>query len=287
MTLLTFRDKNTSGDPVGPTWYLNFDALTTEELTRSAEVTQYPVETGATLSDHYQPLPREIRLSGVVSETPTGSFTNLDGMQNAAKPMSMVERPLRLTIRPSAERIGPAGVLRPLSTSFLPGRRVIQSNVERATLYIPKFALTLQRADGSVDSDRNQFSPARSTATRITSFVNILDGIMESRTVVAVVLQTGVEYQNMMITDFRAPRVAGSSGSVSVSIDMQEIVLADPVQTRGSATRSNAGQKSKTKRRPRSPKKPKTGTKEANRIDKTGMPDAQAKSLIARLKAAQ
>ena len=86
MSLITFRDKNTSGDPVGPTWYLNFDALTVEDLTRTAEVTQYPIETGATLSDHYQPMPRQISMTGVITDTPSGPWTNLEGMQNAAAP---------------------------------------------------------------------------------------------------------------------------------------------------------------------------------------------------------
>jgi hypothetical protein len=52
-------------------------------------------------------------------------------------------------------------------------------------------------------------------------------------------MQTGNEYENMMITSFRAPRVAGRSGSVTFLIDMQEIVLADPVTTApGAAVRS-------------------------------------------------
>jgi len=227
MSLITFRDKNTSGTPVGPTWYLSFDALTVEELTRSAELTQYPVETGATLSDHYQPLPRQITTTGVVTDTPTGGWTNLEGMQNAAAPMAMVERPLPLTIKPDQARLGPAGILRPISTSILPGRRVVQANVERARLYIPRFAHTFQVADGSLDSDGNK-SPLRSTATRIASFTTVLDGLMETRTVVGVVLQTGAEYQNMMITELRAPRTAGSGGSAMFSLDMQEVILASP-----------------------------------------------------------
>lgn len=236
MSLITFRDKNTSGDPVGPTWYLNFDALTVEELTRTAEITQYPVETGATLSDHYQPLPREISLTGVVSDTPSGPWTNLEKMQNAAQPPAMVTRPLRLQLRPDNARVGPVGALRPISTSFLPGRRVVQSNIERARLYIPRFALTLQKADGSLDSDENP-SPLRATATRIANFTTVLDGLMETRTVVSVTLQTGGEYENMMITEFRAPRIAGVSGSVTFSISMQEVVLADPVKTVRAAER--------------------------------------------------
>jgi hypothetical protein len=221
MSLITFRDKNTSGDPVGPTWYLNFDALTVEELTRSAEVTQYPVETGATLSDHYQPLPREISLTGVITDTPSGPWTNLEGMQNAAAPPVMVERPLPIQVKPDQARLGPAGILRPISTSILPGRRVIQSNIERARLYIPKFAHTLQVA-GTDDPY------TRSGVNRIYRFIEMLEGLIDGRFNVNVVMSTGAEYQDMMITDLRAPRIAGSSGSITLSIDMREIVLASP-----------------------------------------------------------
>jgi len=253
MSLITFRDKNTSGDPVGPTWYLNFDALTVEELTRTAGLTQYPVETGATLSDHYQPMPRQISLTGVVTDTPSGPWTNLEGMQNAAAPPVMVARPLTLQIKPSQARLGPAGILRPISTSILPGRRVVQANVERARLYIPRFALVLQVAG---TGDRN----TRSGVTRIPRFIEMLEGLIDGKFSVNVILQTGAEYQNMFITDMRAPRIAGSSGSVTLSLDLQEVVQADPAQSRGSATRTNTEHKQKTRRRPKSPKPVTDGT---------------------------
>ena len=245
MSLITFRDKNTSGDPVGPTWYLNFDALVVEELTRTAGLTQYPVETGATLSDHYQPMPRQISLTGVVSDTPSGPWTNLEGMQNAAAPPVMVERPLTLQIKPSQARLGPAGILRPISTSILPGRRVVQSNVERARLYIPKFAHVLQVA-GTGDLN------TRSGVTRIPRFIEMLEGLIDGRFTVNVILQTGREYANMFITDFRAPRVAGRSGAVTFNIDMQEAILASPAtETKQAQTRAepkNKPQKSKGRR---------------------------------------
>jgi len=234
MSLITFRDKNSKGQPVGPTWYLEFDALTVEEFTRSADITQYPVETGAILSDHYQPQPRRILLVGVVTDTPTYKSTlGRDKKQNAAAPPTMVEQPLRLTIRPEPERVTPQGILRPISTTVLPSRRIVRANLDRARLYIPKFAMTLQVVSGS--------SFATSGITRVTSFLQVIDGLMESRTQVTVLLQGGTEYENMMITDHRAPRVAGSSGQIRFEIDMQEIVLAgSPDITEGNPQPSEA-----------------------------------------------
>jgi len=268
MSLITFRDRNTSGTPVGPTWYLNFDALTVEELTRSAELTQYPVETGATLSDHYQPLPREISLTGIVSETPSGPWTNIEKMQNAAAPPVMATRPLRLQVQPSPQRVGALGIPRPISTSVLPGRRVIQSNIERARLYIPQFAQTLQITDtGSAFTNRG--------VTRVARFVEMLDGLMGGRFVVTVILQTGAEYQNMMITEMRAPRIAGSSGAITLSLDLQEVVLASPVtETKAAQTRAEPKQKPK-KAKGRKGKKPvKVGTPEERRLQ-SSLPEDQ------------
>lgn len=261
MSLITFRDKNTSGDHVGPTWYLNFDALTVEELTRSASVTQYPVETGAVLSDHYQPLPREISLTGVVSETPSAPWTNLEKMQNAAPPPVMVTRPLQVQVQPAPERVGPLGIPRPLSTSFLPGRRVIQSNIERARLYIPQFFPQTLQVTGT-DDGREIIN---SGMTRVARFIEMLDGLMGGRFVVTVVLQTGAEYENMVITDLRAPRVAGSGGAVILSLDLQEIVLASPVtETKQAQVREEPKQKPKKARGRKGTKPVQPGTPEAS-----------------------
>lgn len=233
-SLITFRDKNTSGDPVGPTWYLQFDAITVEEFDRTADITQYPVETGAVLSDHYQPQPKRISVQGIVSDTPSGPWTNIDGKQNAAAPPVMTVRPLRLQVRPSQTRTGPVGIPRPIVTGPLPSRRLIRGNLERARLYIPKFATTLQVA-GTGDAN------TRSGVTRIKSFRDILTGLVDTRTVVAVILHDGTEYENMMITEHRDSRVAGRGGAVSVSIDMQEVVTADPATTsRAAETRQEA-----------------------------------------------
>jgi hypothetical protein len=236
MSLITFRNKDSSGDPVGPTWYLQFDALTVEDLSRSAEVTQYPVESGAVLSDHYQPLPREITMTGVITDTPTGDWTNLEGMRNAAAPLSMLTRKLKLEVpRDPALRVGAAGIARPISTSFLPSRRLVRSNVERARLYIPKWAMTLQPTRSDLASELNTPTGSTQPLTRVADFVGVIDGLMQSRTSVSVILQTGAEYTNMFITDMRAPRVAGSSGSISLSVDMVEVIVAEPVKETGTA----------------------------------------------------
>jgi len=156
-----------------------------------------------------------------------------------------------LQIKPSQARLGPAGILRPISTSILPGRRVVQSNIERARLYIPKFALTLQVTGAS------GFDPStRSGFARIPRFIEMLEGLIDGRFTVNVILQTGREYANMFITDFRAPRIAGRSGSITFSIDMQEVVLASSATvTKAGSVRAESKHKPK-KAKGRGAKKP-------------------------------
>lgn len=227
MSLLTFRDKNFKNQSKSPVWYLEFDALTVEEFSRSAEITQYPVETGATFSDHYQPQPRNISLVGVVSDTPAKPGINIDKKQNAAAPPNMVVRPLdvRKYYKPHEDQITPQGILRPISTTVLPSRRLVRANLDKARRFIPPFVLTLQKTDGGLDSLGRQ-TPARTTVTRVTSFLQVIDGLMESRTPVTVLLMGGTEYENFFITEHRAPRVSGSSGQIRFELELQEVVLA-------------------------------------------------------------
>lgn len=246
MSLITFRDRNTKGDPIGPTWYLQFDAATVEEYARTAEVTTYPVETGAVLSDHYQPQPRQIALAGVVSDTPSEAWTNIESLQNAAQPPVMVTRPLALTLRPDPLRVGSAqGIIRPIATGPLPSQRLIRANIERSKLYVPRSANTLQVASAEVPTESGISRSA--TRSRISNFLAALDGLMEYRIPVSIVLLTGAEYTDMMITDLRAPRVSGSGGSIHFAIDLQQVIQARPAESRASEVRDEpALQKRKT-----------------------------------------
>jgi hypothetical protein len=84
MALLTWRDRNTRGLEIGPLWYLDFDATLLEEFTRSADITTFPIESGAVLSDHHQPQPRAITLEVMVSDTPVKPPNTLPGKTSAA-----------------------------------------------------------------------------------------------------------------------------------------------------------------------------------------------------------
>jgi len=211
----------------GVDWWMRFDAATVEEVARDAEISTYPVETGAILSDHYQPQPRRIMLTGVVSDTPSGpNWTNLasGAGTRAEKAPQPLMRPgvAERQIRKDELGRGAAGILRPISTTVLPSRRLVRANIERARMFAPVRVHVLRAAEGE-------------PVNRITTFVLTLDALMEHRIPVTVVLSGGLEFKDMMITNHSAPRVSGSGGSIRVRMELQQIIAADAAVTVKSA----------------------------------------------------
>jgi hypothetical protein len=224
----------------GIDWWMRFDAATVEEVSRDAEISTYPVETGAILSDHYQPQPRRIMLTGVVSDTPSGpNWTNLTS--GAGTRSEKAPQPL----------MRPAGILRPISTTVLPSRRLVRANIERAAMLIPKPVVVLRAVEGGA-------------VNRITTFVLALDALMEQRIPVTIVMSGGLEFKDMMITSHSSPRVAGSGGSIRVRMDLQQVIAADAALTvKESQTRADPAVKPKKAKGAKGAPPVKDGTPEA------------------------
>jgi hypothetical protein len=250
MSLLTWRERNTKGDAIGPTWYLEFDVTPLEEFTRTAEVPIYPVETGSVMADHYQPQPRIITLVGVVSNTPLRPGTAREGMQNSAQLPVGSTRPLALRNPP--QQAGPIGIPRPIVTTVLPSRRLIEGNIERARLSMPKFAHVLQFNDD---------------VTRTTDVFQVIDGLMETRTPVNVLILDELEFTDMMITNHRVPRIAGSGGSLEFTVDLIQIKSAESQFTKPKAeVPKDTKHKPKKDSGKRNPKPVEPATTETSRI---------------------
>jgi len=215
MSLITWRATDTDGQPTGPPFYLEFDATVLEEFTRAADVTLYPVETGAVLSDHYQVQPRAIVLTGVVSNAPLPPPPKLEGKQNAATTGVGGVGPMRLDIPVMQEVTGPVGVPRPIVLG-LPSRRLIRGNVERAKSVVPQFAEVFQFFED---------------VTRMTDVFQVIDGLMQNRVLVDVLMYDTLEFTNMMITNHRAPRTAGAGGMLEFTINLIQITSADSKET--------------------------------------------------------
>src|SRR5687768_1859647 len=58
------------------------DAAITEEHTLEAEITQYPIEKGGTITDHRRKLPRSVTMELVVSDTPLGDAARVRELED-------------------------------------------------------------------------------------------------------------------------------------------------------------------------------------------------------------
>jgi len=224
MALLTWRERNSKGDETGPTWFLDFDATLLEEFTRSAEITTYPVEKGALLSDHYQPQPAAITLEVVVSDTPLSGPTVREGEQNAAPSPPGEVGPKALDLK----------VNRAVVTTVL-GTRAITANASR---FPTKRTASVLQFTGEV--------------TRVVDVFEALNGLMTSSQILNVLLFSDLEYSNMMIVNLTAPRRADSGSSLVFTIDLVQVTFTDsdnleavPVEPQHKR-RSGAGNKNGT-----------------------------------------
>lgn len=199
MALLTWRVRDDSGNPTGPTLYLDFDATLLEEFTRAAEVTRFPVEDGSVLSDHYRAQPRAITLEVQISDTPAGPVFSRDGQTAAAPAPSSSVRPKALDLRVNKAPV-----------TGITGARFFSANSER---FPKKRTASVLQFDGVV--------------TRTVDAFLVLDGLMTSAQLVDVLLFRDVEYKDMVITNIRAPRDAQSGSALLFTIDLQQIQFAN------------------------------------------------------------
>lgn len=199
MALLTWRKRNSQGEPSGPIQYIDFDATLLEEFTRAAEVTRFPVENGTVLTDHYQPQPRAITLEVTVSDTPTEKRPIREGMESAVNEPLGTTRPKHLDLPVNKAPV--TGVT---------GLRIIQGNVER---FAKKRTASVLQFDGEVYRTVDVFLK--------------LDELIETRQLVDVLLFREVEYSNMVITNVRAPRDPDSGSTLTFTIDLIQVTFAD------------------------------------------------------------
>ncbi len=251
MSLLTWRDTK-DGQPTGPTWYLEFDATLLEEFNRAADVTTYPIETGAVLSDHYQPQPRAITVTGVVTNTPIKNRAHREGMEDRV-PGALGFTALKQLQSASAMQQREGIVTGPVIS--LPGRRLIRGNIERARLPIPQTAMLFQFG-GDV--------------TRVADVFLLIDELMEERIPVNVLIFDELEFKNMMITNHRVPRTAGAGGHYEFTLNLLQISTAE---TAAAGTTDAGVERKEPKHKPNKDGGKKNGRtstrKERSRIRKT------------------
>ena len=70
---------------------LTFDAVISYALTGTVSVTDHPVETGSTVSDHAQRQPKQLAITGIVSETPYASVASSGGADRTAQALAFLD----------------------------------------------------------------------------------------------------------------------------------------------------------------------------------------------------
>jgi hypothetical protein len=262
MSLLTWRD-TVDGQPSGPVWYLEFDATILEEFNRAADVTIYPVETGAVLADHYQPQPRAITVAGVVTNTPIMNRTPLEGKEDKV-PGALGFTALKQIQSAAAAQRAEGIVTGPVIS--LPGQRLIRGNIERVRLPIPKTAMLFQFG-GDV--------------SRVADVFLVIDDLMQGRIPVNVLMFDELEFTNMMITNHRAPRLAGTAGSLEFTLNLLQVSTADtaPAGTTSGEVRKEtkhrpAKDNGKSNPRPLTRKDKSRIRNQLGRMDATTLPDS-------------
>lgn len=85
---------------------LTFDGVASISFSTSNRVTDHPVENGATISDHIQPLPDEVTVVGLVSESPLSWQSARGGEAHVAAAIRFLQESRRELLTLSGPRIG-------------------------------------------------------------------------------------------------------------------------------------------------------------------------------------
>jgi hypothetical protein len=94
-------------NPPGEQQVIQIDVTVSEVHSLQAEVTQHPVESGADIADHYRPKPAELRIQGIVTDTPIDGSLGLAVTRALAGPIGTAigaVQGVAQTFRPSVLR---------------------------------------------------------------------------------------------------------------------------------------------------------------------------------------
>jgi hypothetical protein len=104
------------------TWgsfFLTFDAVLREVHTLNQEVTEHPVEQGAALVDHIRPLPLEIALEGVISNSPVYlPLDHADGVSWQAREVEVEPQTLADIVARNRGSAGVSGAFNPIASQL-------------------------------------------------------------------------------------------------------------------------------------------------------------------------
>lgn len=227
-----------TNEETGATSYLLFDAVTFSEYAREGIVTEYNIESGAAIADHYRPGTRSLTLELFVSDTPIRipqAPEGLEGTEIAALP-SGSKRSVEL------EAIEPFN--QPNPVIGLPSQRLVRANLDRARQNRPKRA-TLLKFDGLV--------------TRRVDVFSALDDLITNRQFLTITLLE-TEIPNVLITNLRVPQDPSTGTGLLFYVDLVQV---DTIETTTSFEKAAEPKHKKKKRKGRQEVTPPTQEQDA------------------------
>jgi hypothetical protein len=153
---------------------LLIDASVSETHTIDADVTEYPVESGATISDHVQVKSPEVEMEGVITDAPLG-YVLVGNIENVVRSVSVLfggsKRSIdgyNVLVNLQANRI-PFDVyttLRKYQNMVIKSLRVIRTSQTGASVHFSASLKQINIATSQIDTDANIAQGSRNLASK-------------------------------------------------------------------------------------------------------------------------
>jgi hypothetical protein len=182
---------------------VDFDAVEAEAPSHEVAITEYPIELGASLIDYVRPRPVTLRLTGIVSNSPSRTgLSHMDGFQPVANYAVRARVPV-IDVPPSANL--------PTSVAGVPLSREI--------------TILTQVRTWSTNPDGNGRTDAR--IQRVENVYAALKQAMNEAREMTVVTDLLGEFDRMLMRSLRTQRDARSGNSLRLEMELQQVAYAD------------------------------------------------------------
>lgn len=192
------------------------DMLASAEAEQALELSQYPLEDGASINDHAVQLPKRMTLTLVQTESP---LTAITGFAQVSRELAAASRPkgvqtTELNVRKKEFR----------PTSLL----ALTSGVREALFASGPIRVTGMKADGPIEQAPLKVTvlAANADVGRVNEFHEQLAALLESVTPVQVTVKQR-QYDSMIITNVKRTDSAGQFGAARFTVTLQQVSTAE------------------------------------------------------------
>jgi hypothetical protein len=182
---------------VSESGWMSFDAVVREQPSHGVEVTQYPVELGASLIDHIRPKPVTMQLQVVVTNSPARRYglSHLDGIRALEKETVQIRQPIFNA---------PPELQVPTSVTGIPLTRTVPVEVQVRTWSYGE--THLRRVENILAELKQAMHEARAFSIEC----DLLGG-----------------YQSMLLTDISTQRDGDSGNSLKLDLAFTQVLFAE------------------------------------------------------------